>query len=89
MKTSVGERKAALCSGVATEFSVIPQGKLAFRYTAPNGANGPVCLIFRVTGATVPHDTLQNLLRREGVRSVMLRLVNTTAIFKVIVGKRS
>lgn len=87
LKTSVGEKKAALCTGVAAEFGVIPQGKLAFRYTAPSGANGPVCLIFRITGATIPHETLKNIMQREGVRSVILRLVNTTAIFKVIVRK--
>ena len=84
LKQAVGESKAARAIRSTSVLEAIPQGKLSFRYTAPVGANGPVCLIFRINGYTLHHSTLEALNNSEGVKQIIVNLNQTTSLLKVV-----
>ena len=84
LKKAVGESKAAKAMRATAMLAGVPQGKLSFRYTAPVGANGPVCLIFRINGFTLDHSTLESLNNSEGVKQIIVTLNQTTSLLKVV-----
>ena len=85
LRNSVGEGKTSKCIRVASALGHVPQGKLAFRYTAPVGANGPVCLMFRITNFALDNSSLNNIQNSEGVRTAIVTLMQNTALIKVVV----
>ncbi len=84
MTNSIGRAKTDRCLRAAQAFQNIPPGKLSFRYTAPVGANGPVCLMFRVSNFPVDHESLEKLQNSEGTKNVIVYLNENTALFKSV-----
>ena len=85
LTNNVGKDKAEKCERITKSLSCVPQGKLSFRYTAPLGGNGPVCLLFRITNFPLNHDTLENLYNSVGVKNVIVTLSQNIAVLKVVV----
>lgn len=84
MKNSIGASKTSKCMRAAKAFEDVPPGKLSFRYTAPVGANGPVCLMFRITNYTLGHECLERLNNSEGCKTVIVTLSDNMVILKLV-----
>ena len=84
MLNSIGEAKTSRCMRAAKAFEDVPPGKLSFRYTAPVGANGPVCLMFRITNYTLDHECLERLNNSEGCKTVIVTLSDNMVILKLV-----
>jgi hypothetical protein len=85
LKSSVGESKARLCVRVVGVMSTVPNSKLSFRYTAPKGANGPVCMMFRITNHRIDYKTLESISNSEGVKNVMAHIDGGIILLKVTI----
>ena len=85
LTNNVGRDKADKCENATKAQTCVPQGKLSFRYTAPLGGNGPVCLLFRITNFALNHETLENLYNSVGVRNVIVTLAQNVTVLKVVV----
>ena len=84
MLNTIGRTKTDKCMHAARALEGVPPGKLSFRYTAPVGANGPVCMMFRISNYTLEHECLERLNFSEGCRTVIVTLSDNMVILKLV-----